>query len=89
MLDIIEDATDKLALGLSHIIQIIDPDVIVLGGSVTKDYDVFKETLNNSLKKYVQPVGNREFNIKISEFDGEQVIIGAILYGSNLFCEVI
>lgn len=89
MLSIIEDATDKLALGLSHVIQIIDPDVIVLGGSVTKDYDVFKDLLNNSLKKYVQPTENREFNIKISEFDGEQVIIGAILYGSKLFGEVI
>ena len=86
---IIEDATDRLALVLSHVIQIIDPDVIVLGGSVTKDYDVFENSLNNSLKKYVQPTENREFNIKISEFDGEQVIIGAILYGSKLFCEVI
>ncbi len=89
MADIIEDATDKLALGLSHIIQIIDPEVIVLGGSVTKDYDVFKALLNNSLKKYVQPIENRDFNIEISEFDGEQVILGAILYGSGLFKEAV
>lgn len=87
MTEVIKDATEKLALGLSHIIQIIDPEVIVLGGSVTKDYDVFADYLNSALKKYSQPIENRKFNIKISEFDGEQVILGAILYGSMLFSE--
>ncbi len=82
---IIEVATDKLALGISHIIQIIDPEVIVLGGSVTKDYAFFANTLNDSLKKYTQPVEGREFNIKISEFDGEQVILGAICYAKARF----
>ncbi len=87
MMDVIRDATDKLALGLSHIIQIIDPEVIVLGGSVTKDYNVFADMLHSALKKYTQPVENREFNIKISQFDGEQVILGAMLYGNALFSE--
>lgn len=82
---VIEDASDKLALGLSHIIQIIDPEVIVLGGSVTKDYSVFSKSLNVSLKKYTQFVGKRKHSIKISEFGGDQVIIGAVLYGANSF----
>lgn len=87
MMDVIRDATEKLALGLSHIIQIIDPEVIVLGGSVTKDYDVFSNLLHSALKKYTQPIENRKLSIKISEFDGEQVILGAMLYGNALFSE--
>ena len=85
MAKVIKDATEKLALGLSHIIQIIDPEVIVLGGSVTKDYDIFSNYLKDALNKYTQPIKIRKFNIKISEFDGEQVILGAILYGSMIF----
>lgn len=85
MTDIVEDATKKLALGISHIIQIIDPEVIVLGGSVTKDYNVFADTLNTALKNYTQTVENRDFNIKISEFDGEQVILGAICFAKANF----
>lgn len=87
MISVINEATDKLALGLSHIIQIIDPEIIVLGGSVTKDYKFFAEYLNYALNKYTQPVSGREFNIKISEFDGEQVILGAILFGVANYME--
>lgn len=85
MQGIIDDAADKLGLGLSHIIQVVDPEVIVLGGSVTKDYNFFAASLYSAINRYTQPIKGRDFNIKISQFDGEQVILGAILFGvSNL-----
>lgn len=80
MKKIIEGAADKLGLALSSVYQLIDPEVIVLGGSVTKDYEDFSEALKRSLNKYTQPVEGRRLNIQISRFDGEQVILGAILY---------
>lgn len=80
MKKIIKDAADNLGLAMSAVYQLIDPEVIVLGGSVTKDYDDFKETLRTSLNRYTQPVEGRMLNIKISRFNGEQVILGAVLY---------
>ena len=80
MKKIIEGAADKLGLALASVYQLIDPEVIVLGGSVTKDYEDFSEALKRSLNKYTQPVEGRRLNIQISRFDGEQVILGAILY---------
>ena len=80
MKKIIEGAADKFGLALSSVYQLIDPKVIVLGGSVTKDYEDFSEALKRSLNKYTQPVEGRRLNIQISRFDGEQVILGAILY---------
>lgn len=80
MKKIIEGAADKLGLALSAIYQLIDPEVIVLGGSVTKDYEDFSEALQKALSKYTQPVEGRKLNIQISRFDGEQVILGAVLY---------
>ncbi len=83
MKKIIDDAADKLGLAMSSVYHIIDPQVIVLGGSVTKDYVDIAAPLNSALKKYTQPIKDREFNIKISDFDGEQVLIGALLYAKQ------
>lgn len=80
---IIDKAADKLGLALSSVYHIIDPEVIVLGGSVTKDYGDFADALAAALTKYTQPVEGRGFNIKISRFDGEQVLLGALIYGKQ------
>lgn len=80
---IIENAADKLGLALSSVYHVIDPACIVLGGSVTKAYDDFKKPLYKALSKYTQPVEGREFDIRVSSFDGEQVILGALIYGKE------
>ena len=89
MKKIIGLAADKLGLALSSVYHLIDPEAIVLGGSVTKDYADFEADLNKALKKYTQPVDNRSFNIKISNFDGEQVLLGALLYATQCIRGVI
>lgn len=81
--EIVDLAAEDLGLALSSVYHLIDPACIVLGGSVTKAYDCFKEPLIKALNKYTQPVENRDFNIKISSFDGEQVILGALIYGKG------
>lgn len=83
MLSIVEDAADKLGLALSSLEHLIDPKVIVLGGSVTKAYDVFGSSLVDALGRYTQPVNDRFFDIRISNFDGEQVILGALIYANQ------
>lgn len=81
--EIIEDAADKLGLALSSVYHIIDPQCIVLGGSVTKAYGDFKEPLFKALEKYTQPVDGRSFDLRVSSFSGEQVILGALIYGKG------
>lgn len=43
---------DQLARGLSMVVNILDPDVIVLGGGMS-NIDYIYETINDQLKKYV------------------------------------
>lgn len=81
--EIVDLAAEDLGLALSSVYHLIDPACIVLGGSVTKAYDCFKEPLIKALNKYTQPVQDRELNIAISNFDGEQVILGALIYGKG------
>jgi len=83
MIKIIEEAADKLGLALSNVYHLIDPQVIVLGGSVINDFDFFEKTLNDALSRYTQPIKERNFNIKISQFQGEQVLLGALIYAKK------
>ena len=85
MQKIVDNAADKLGLALSSIYHLIDPEILVLGGSVTNAYDGFAEPLHAALKKYTQNVEGRNFNIKISEFQGDQVLLGALLYAKQYF----
>ncbi len=84
MREIIDLAADKLGLALSYVWQLLDPEVIVLGGSVTKDYKDFEVALRSALKEYTQNVSNRDFNIKISRLGGEQVLLGALIYAKTM-----
>lgn len=83
MQSVINDAADKLGLALSGVIHLIDPEVIVLGGSVTKDFDLLAEPLNKAIKKYTQPVEGRGLHVKLSSMDGAQVLLGAMLYAKG------
>ena len=48
----LKDYVDHLARGLSTIINIIDPDIIVLGGGMS-NVDYISQNINEQLKKYV------------------------------------
>ncbi len=85
MQNVIDSAAKKLGLALSAVYHVIDPEAIVLGGSVTKDYDDFANALHKALSEYTQPIENRKFNIKISEFDGKQVLLGALAYAKQQY----
>ncbi|MBO5783594.1 MAG: ROK family protein [Clostridia bacterium] len=83
MVDLVTRAADRLGLGLSTVYHLIDPQAVVLGGSVTRSYDVFAAPLADALAKYTQPIEGREVKVHISEFDGDQGVIGAVLYGQQ------
>lgn len=77
---VIGEAVDHLAYAMSAVYQLLDPDVIVLGGSVTKDYDLLEPLLHEALSRYTQTVSSRSPRIAVSRFDGQQVIRGAVWY---------
>jgi len=74
MIALINDATDKLAAALNELTSHIVPDIIILGGSVTKDSDLFLVRLKNKLENY---------EIKISELQGLQGLVGAVAFGNK------
>lgn len=77
---VVQEAADHLGYALAAVYQILDPDVVVLGGSVTRDYDLLEQPLKAALTQYWQAIPGREPCLRVSAFDGEQVIRGAVWF---------
>lgn len=65
-----------LGLGIANLFNLLDPDVMVLGGGVTKSSAFFHEDLMNTLKKYcIQHIS--EDSIRYSVMNDRVVLYGA------------
>lgn len=74
---------DNLGLGVSAVINSIDPEIIVLGGSVSKAYKLFKEPFLASLKKHIYHRVYQNMKIKISTNEKIGVLGAASLFFSD------
>ena len=80
---VVREAADYLGYGIATLYQILDPDIVVLGGSVTRDYEVFRADLEAAVERYAEPVTGRSYRIVVSDYDGTQVLLGAAYYGAQ------
>ena len=64
---------------LSYIVNLLDPSIIVIGGSIANAYDLFEDSLKESLlsKIHEQPIKN--LIIKQAENGEENALIGAAM----------
>lgn len=75
--EIIEDAAEKLAVGIANITCTIDPDIIIIGGSVAIHNRQFVEKIEEKAKKYV--LCPRFLKIEQAQFGDDAGLMGAAL----------
>lgn len=80
---VVQEAADHLGYAIAGVYQLLDPDILVLGGSVTKDYDVLEPLLLAAIRRYTQEVPGRQYRLTVSQYGGEQVLLGAAYYGAQ------
>lgn len=66
-----------LAFAMAWSINLIDPDVVILGGSISNAIDLFGETMNSFLKKNICPVPASKIKIFQAELGNKAGYIGA------------
>lgn len=66
-----------LAVPVAWCINLIDPEVVVVGGSVSKAYPFFKASMEENLRKWVCPVPSAETKVVLAELGENAGIIGA------------
>lgn len=80
-LELIEKYLDYLAVGLNQYIYIFAPDIIVLGGGVSKDLKPYLSYVRSRVKARIRSGYSAE--IKLSELNENSGILGA----ASLFFE--
>jgi glucokinase len=67
-----------LVLGdaIQFVMYAVDPEIIILGGSVSRDFQYFEKSLRRSLEKFLYQHAARALKIEVSEID-QVAILGA------------
>lgn len=78
--EVIAFAGDALGYAIALLWQLVDPSVVVLGGSVMKDYHIIGPYIHNAALRYASPFVRERIRIEKSFLDGKQVLLGAAYY---------
>ncbi len=76
-IQIMEDAKEYLANGIAIIIALVDPSIIILGGSVSLKIEGFVEEVQNRVKTKVFDNLKDLVDIRLSTLDEDSGLIGA------------
>lgn len=74
----IEEVAKYLGIGISNIINILSPDIIVIGGELTIECPTYLEKAIEHVRKEKYPFYNKDVVIKSSSYGDEMCVIGAI-----------
>jgi glucokinase len=66
-----------LAVPLSWSINLIDPDIIIIGGSISAAYEFFKNSMEENVKKWVCPVPAEKTKVVLAKLGDYAGFIGA------------
>jgi len=76
---ILDESTDILAWGLSHVVHLFHPEIIILGGGLSLMGELLREKVSFNLKKYITKVFQPGPEVKISTLGEDVVCVGALL----------
>lgn len=55
-LEILEDIGKKIGIGVANLVAVVDPEVVVVGGGITKSWEYIKDGIRYSMQKWSHPV---------------------------------
>jgi len=74
-----------LAIGITNMIELFDPDIVVLGGGITKADDAITKLLLPQLQENLHPLFRNRTTVKFSNLQGRETLMGAaLLFEENL-----
>ena len=75
--EIIDEAIEYLGIGIAGVINLFDPDMVVLSGGVVQSYDMFGERLRKTIKERQIKYGGRNVKINVGMLGEDATAIGA------------
>lgn len=68
---------EALAVSLAWGINMIDPDIVILGGSISNSFDLFYDSMNSVLRKFICPVPASKIRVVKAALGNNAGFIGA------------
>jgi glucokinase len=66
-----------LGIGLAYVVDVVDPEVIVVGGSISQQYDLFEKTMEKTLRERINPLPRERLRLMPAELGDEAPLLGA------------
>ncbi len=76
---IVHRALNSLALMIANLVACIDPQVVVIGGGLTRSRDIFENYFMPVAQDLMHPFFKERCKIEISTLDGDALLLGAAL----------
>jgi glucokinase len=74
---IVDEATQYLAMGVANLVSVLNPQMIVLGGGLMQAGDLFLEPLRREMLQWAQPMAASQVRIELSMLGEDAGMLGA------------
>lgn len=82
-LELWKNAGEKLGLGISIVAQLLDPDIVILGGGVTEAWDLFYDHMIHTVSKHSYPMISKDLRIIRAGLGQRAGLLGAALLAAH------
>jgi glucokinase-like ROK family protein len=89
IIELLEEIGENLGKGLAVLINVFNPELIILGGTLSETGEYLKLPTKSSINKYSLSLVNSDTEIKLSKLGEKAGIIGACLLAKNKVLSVI
>lgn len=87
-IELIERIGENIGIGLSNLIHTLNPELVIIGGKITKFTKWIKRPIDQAIKKRAKLYYENNIKIKYSQLGDDSIILGAAHIGiSQLFKE--
>lgn len=76
---IIDHGFTALGIAIANTINLLDPDLVMLGGGITHAEDAMRSVLIPVLEREVHPLFRSRYKLQFSHLDGKETLLGAAL----------
>ena len=80
-LDIVDYEAEKLALGIGNLLNILDPEIVVIGGGVALSGDFLFDKVKEKIKEVAFPSTLESLKIVTAKLGNDAGILGAAYLG--------
>ena len=87
-IEIVEEIGQKLGRQIAGLISIFNPELVIIGGTLSSTGDYIVQPIKTAIKKYSLNLVNRDATVIVSKLKGKAGVIGACMLARSRMFEI-